>query len=168
VVNPTASTTPFFNERFGTYCVAIAVFAFATWVAWNSKSEDEPQSSIPWTALAPVTALIMNALILLAICWETDGFWWHVSWRGDMNLLEGYRMYAHFTYSAFFMAYGALLLVGGFWRRSSFLRWQALELLAVSIGKVFLYDVSELSQGFRILSFLGLGAAADGELCLSA
>jgi uncharacterized membrane protein len=158
VVNPTASTMPFFNERFGTYCVAIAVFAFATWVAWNSKSEDEPQSSIPWTALAPVTALIVNALILLAICWEIDGFWWHVSWRGDMNLLEGYRMYAQFTYSAFFMAYGALLLVGGFWRRSSFLRWQALVLLAVSIGKVFLYDVSELSQGFRILSFLGLGA----------
>jgi len=67
-------------------------------------------------------------------------------------------MYAHFTYSAFFMAYGALLLAGGFWRRSAFLRWQALVLLAVSIGKVFLYDVSELSQGFRILSFLGLGA----------
>jgi uncharacterized membrane protein len=158
VVNPTASTMPFFNERFGTYCVAIAVFAFATWVAWNSKGEDEPQNSIPWAALAPVTALIVNALILLAFCWEIDGFWWHVSWRGDMNLFDHYRMYAQFTYSAFFMTYGAMLLGGGFWRRSAFLRWQALVLLAVSIGKVFLYDVSELSQGFRILSFLGLGA----------
>jgi uncharacterized membrane protein len=158
VVNPAASTMPFINERFGTYCVAIAVFAFAAWVSWNSRGEAEPESSIPWTALTPVTALLVNALILLAICWEIDGFWWHVSWRGDMNLLDGYRMYAHFTYSAFFMAYGALLLAGGFWRRSAFLRWQALVLLAVSIGKVFLYDVSELSQGFRILSFLGLGA----------
>ena len=158
VVNPAASTMPFINERFETYCVAIAVFAFAAWVSLNSRGEADPESSIPWTVLAPVTALIVNALVLLAICWEIDGFWWHVSWRGDMNLLDGYRMYAQFTYSAFFMAYGALLLAGGFWRQSAFLRWQALVLLAVSIGKVFLYDVSELSQGFRILSFLGLGA----------
>jgi uncharacterized membrane protein len=31
-------------------------------------------------------------------------------------------------------------------------------LLAITIGKVFLVDVSQLSQGYRILSFLGLGA----------
>ena len=31
-------------------------------------------------------------------------------------------------------------------------------LLAVAIGKVFTVDLSELSQGYRILSFLGLGA----------
>lgn len=31
-------------------------------------------------------------------------------------------------------------------------------LLAVSIAKVFTVDVSALSQGYRILSFLGLGA----------
>jgi len=158
VVNPTASTMLFLNERFGTYCVAIAVFAFTAWVAWASKDEVEPMSSIPWRSLAPITALIVNVLILLATCWEIDGFWWHVSWRGDMSLFDRYRIYAQFTYSAFFMAYGALLLGMGFWRRSAFLRWQALVLLAISIGKVFLYDVSELSQEFRILSFLGLGA----------
>jgi uncharacterized membrane protein len=28
----------------------------------------------------------------------------------------------------------------------------------VAIAKVFLFDMSQLSQGFRILSFLGLGA----------
>jgi uncharacterized membrane protein len=67
-------------------------------------------------------------------------------------------MYAQFTYSAWFMLFGAMLLCLGFWRRSAFLRWQALVLLAVTIGKVFLFDMSQLSQGYRILSFLGLGA----------
>ena len=67
-------------------------------------------------------------------------------------------MDAQFTYSAWFMLFGAVLLASGFWKRSAFLRWQALLLLAVSIGKVFLVDVSELSQGYRIVSFLGLGA----------
>jgi uncharacterized membrane protein len=56
------------------------------------------------------------------------------------------------------MLFGVALLAIGFWRNSAFVRWQALVLLAVSIGKVFLVDVSELSQGYRIVSFLGLGA----------
>ena len=35
-------------------------------------------------------------------------------------------------------------------------------LLALTIAKVFLSDISELSQGFRIFSFLGLGALLLG------
>ncbi|HLJ78489.1 MAG TPA: DUF2339 domain-containing protein, partial [Acidobacteriaceae bacterium] len=50
------------------------------------------------------------------------------------------------------------LLAIGFWKRTAFLRWQGLVLLALAIAKVFTVDVSELSQGYRILSFLGLGA----------
>jgi uncharacterized membrane protein len=55
------------------------------------------------------------------------------------------------------MLYGVALLAVGLWRKLALLRWQALVLLAVAIGKVFLVDVSALSQGFRIVSFLGLG-----------
>jgi len=68
------------------------------------------------------------------------------------------QMYAQFTYSVWFMIFGAILLGVGFWRRSAFLRWQALALLSATIIKVFLYDMSTLSQGYRILSFFGLGA----------
>jgi uncharacterized membrane protein len=56
------------------------------------------------------------------------------------------------------MAYGAMLMVVGFWRRSAFVRWQALVLIAFTVGKVFLYDVSELDRGYRIVSFIVLGA----------
>ena len=82
---------------------------------------------------------------------------WVQRWPGDRTLFDNYRMYAQFTYSAFFMLFGAALLTAGFWRRSAFLRWQALILLAVSVAKVFLLDVSQLSRGFRIVSFLVLG-----------
>jgi uncharacterized membrane protein len=50
----------------------------------------------------------------------------------------------------------------GFSKRSSLVRWQALVLIAVTIGKVFLFDVSELQQGYRILSFIALGAVLMG------
>jgi uncharacterized membrane protein len=108
----------------------------------------------------------VNALILLAVGWEIHAYWWNLHWHlgstGEWTLMHDYRMYAQFTYSAFFMLFGATLLTLGFWRRVAFLRWQALVLLAASIGKVFTVDVSALSQGYRILSFLGLGALLLG------
>jgi uncharacterized membrane protein len=155
-VNPTASATPFFNQRFGNYCVAIVVFAFAAWVA--IKAQGETAGSGTWPLIAAGALLTVNFLILLAIGLEIDSYWWTLRWRGNWELLHDYQMYAQFTYSAWFMVFGAILLGVGFWRRSAFLRWQALVLLAVTIGKVFLVDMSELSQGYRILSFLGLGA----------
>ena len=59
---------------------------------------------------------------------------------------RGIRLAEDFTYSALWMAYGAMLMVIGFWRRSSFVRWQALLLIAVTIVKVFVYDVSQLDR----------------------
>ena len=157
-----ASTTPIFNERFGTYCVGIAVFAFVAWLAAHATEEPSGLESITWRAIAGASGLGVNALILLSIGWEIHSYWWSLRWHlgsaGGSTLMHDYRMYAQFTYSAFFMAFGAVLLGLGFWRRTAFLRWQALVLMAVSIGKVFTVDVSELSQGYRILSFLGLGA----------
>jgi uncharacterized membrane protein len=161
-VNPAASITPIFNQRFGTYCVAIAVCAFAAWVAAKAQTEADPELSRSWAELAAVAALVVNALILLAIGLEIHGYWWYLRWHSDQSMYYDYRMYAQFTYSAWFMIFGAILLGLGFWRRSAFLRWQALVLLAVSIGKVFLVDMSQLSQVYRIVSFLGLGVLLLG------
>lgn len=161
-INPEASVTPIFNERFGTYCVAIAVCAFVAWHSAKARSDDEKEQALTWPALAVAGALAVNALILIAVSLEIHGYWWNLRWHNDWNWYNDYRMHAQFTYSAWFMLFGAILLAAGFWRRSSFLRWQALVLLAASIAKVFLVDTSELSQGYRILSFLGLGALLLG------
>lgn len=159
VMDPTASTTPIFNARFGTWCVAIAVIAFAAWVAYKAEVETDnsaPDSSV-WKMIAGGALLTVNLLILLAIGWEIHSYWWVLQWTGDQSQWNNYQMYAQFTYSVWFMVFGASLLGIGFWRRSAFLRWQALLLLFVTIVKVFLFDMSALSQGYRILSFLGLG-----------
>lgn len=158
LVDTPAATTPIFNERFGTFCVGIAVFAFVAWLARHSTADEAVEPLLRWPLLAAGAVLAVNALILLAIGWEIHSYWWLLRWRGNWTLTHDYRMYAHFTYSAFFMAFGAVLLGVGFWRRSSFLRWQALVLIAMTIAKVFLVDISELSQGYRVFSFLGLGA----------
>jgi uncharacterized membrane protein len=163
-VNPPAATQPFLNERFGTYCVAIAVFAFMAWLSANTRDEEAPTAAMHWPNLTALGVLIVNALILLAFSLEIHSFWWYLVWRGEIRLMHSYMMYAQFTYSAFFMLYGAVLLAIGFLRRSAFLRWQALVLLALTVAKVFLLDVSQLSRGFRIFSFIGLGVLL---LCVS-
>jgi Predicted membrane protein len=160
VIDSTVSLTPILNARFATYCVAIAACAFAGWVSASPGDGDAP-AGLGWTELAAVAVLAVNALILIAVGLEIHNYWWNLRWASGQDYMQ-YRMYAQFTYSAWFMLFGAALLAVGFWRRSSFLRWQALVLLAFAIGKVFLVDVSELSQGYRILSFLGLGALLLG------
>lgn len=163
-VNPPASITPLLNQRFGTYCFAIAALAFVAWTARNASGTIAEDDAQVWPAIAAIALLAVDVLILLAICWEIHGYWWSLRWSGNARIYHEYRMYAQFTYSAWFMLFGAILLALGLWRRTAFLRWQALVLLALSIGKVFLYDISELSQGYRILSFLALGALL---LCVS-
>jgi uncharacterized membrane protein len=153
-----ASSVPLFNQRFGTYCVAIAVFSFTAWLALKSHRERGTEDSSGWQGLAAAAVLIVNALILLAISLEIHNYWWVSHWQGVWIHGRNNEMYAQFSYSAWFMLFGAILLGTGFWKNSPFLRWQALVLLAVSIAKVFLVDVSELAEGYRILSFLGLGA----------
>jgi uncharacterized membrane protein len=162
IVNPPASTTPFLNERFESYLAAIAALALAAWIALKSKDEEEAEPVASWTTIAAGAMLAVNVLILVAIGWEIHSYWWVLRWAGDPNQWDAYKMSAQFTYSLWFMVFGAILLGIGFWRRSAFLRWQALVLLAVTILKVFLYDMSELGQGYRILSFLGLGALLFG------
>jgi len=77
--------------------------------------------------------------------------------RTDWLSLRSVEIARDFTYSALWMAYGAMLMVVGFWRRSAFVRWQALFLIAATIVKVFVYDVSQLDRGYRIVSFIVLG-----------
>jgi uncharacterized membrane protein len=160
-VNPKTGNTPIFNGRFATYLVGITAFAFAAWIAHRSATKQLGIPS-PWTGIAALAALTVNGLILLAVAQEIHAYWGSQRWHGQFGIYGVYRMYAQFSYSAMFMGFGAILLALGFSRHSAFLRWQALILLAVSIGKVFLIDVSELSQGYRILTFLGLGALLLG------
>jgi uncharacterized membrane protein len=51
-----------------------------------------------------------------------------------------------------------LLLLAGFWRRAAMVRWLGLALLAVAILKLFAIDLRNLGTGYRVLSYLGLGA----------
>ena len=75
-VNPSAATTPIFNQRFGTYCVGIAVFAFVVWLGQRSVMEEAIEPILRWNFLAAAGVLTVNMLILIAIGWEIHSYWW--------------------------------------------------------------------------------------------
>jgi uncharacterized membrane protein len=152
-------TQPIFNSRMATYAVAIAVLGAVAW--YGSRRNDENGR-----IAAAISVVALNLLALIALSREvTDYYAQEINFRprgrwdpSAWTEWQHAKIARDFTYSALWMAYGAMLMAVGFWRRSAFVRWQALVLIAFTIGKVFLYDVSELDRGYRIVSFIVLGA----------
>ncbi|HEV8182599.1 MAG TPA: DUF2339 domain-containing protein [Candidatus Angelobacter sp.] len=145
-----------FNARFATFLVAIAILAGIVAAGERYASEKE----MPFVKMAGIA---LNLLALIALTREAnDYFSRHISeLYQQRNMYEATRqpeIARDFSFSAIWIIYGAAMMVIGFWKQSAFIRWQAMVLLAVTIGKVFLYDSRKLQQGYRILSFIALGA----------
>src|ERR1019366_6306476 len=100
----------------------------------------------------------MNVLALLALHFEVMGYF-QPQLAVAPSLQERHIVTVRdFAYSAVWMVYGSGLMLVGFWKRSAFLRWQAIVLLAMTVLKVFLVDISTLERGYRIAAFIVLGA----------
>ncbi|MDP9039408.1 MAG: DUF2339 domain-containing protein [Acidobacteriota bacterium] len=114
----------------------------------------EPEESF-WRSCAVGSMLAFNLLAVLTGVREIQSMWRLSS--GGMGFDEALLKHA-LAISAYLMVYGAALLAAGFWKWSALLRWQGLVLLVFTIFKTFLYDMRTLSQGYRVVSFLALGA----------
>ena len=143
--------TAFLNSRFATSLFGIAALAASTGIALHARHREDAASP-SWLQIAGGCIIALNLVAVLACVRELDTKWHHISGSPEADLQRSLAV------SAFLMLYGAGLLAIGFWKRSAFIRWQALILLVFTIGKTFLYDTRNLSQGYRVLSFLGLGA----------
>jgi uncharacterized membrane protein len=148
-----------FNARFATYLLAIAIMGGIVAAGERYASERE----MPFVKAAGVA---FNLLALLALTLEAEGYF-------GRQIAHDYRQLGYtatrqleiardFSFSAIWILYGAAMMVVGFWKRTAFIRWQALVLVAFTIGKVFLYDSRELQQVYRILSFIALGVMLMG------
>jgi uncharacterized membrane protein len=150
------------NARMGTYGVAVAVLGL---VAWHADRRGDSRGE----AVMQIAVVSLNLLALVALSKEVTGYYYReqvwfrpqvqaARWSGDT--LARYKNIAirrEFTLSALWMGYGTMLMAIGFWKKSAFVRWQALGLMAFTTVKVFVYDVSELERVYRIASFIALG-----------
>jgi uncharacterized membrane protein len=149
------NTQLIFNMRMLVYAIAIAVLAL---IAHHALQRGDDLG----TNVGRIAAVALNALTLRGLSLEVADYYSRqmTAVRPGNWLLTNWtdiRIARDFTYSALFMGYGGMLMVVGFWRKSAFVRWQALILLALTTVKVFVYDTSELDRIYRILSFVVLG-----------
>jgi uncharacterized membrane protein len=148
------------NLHFFTSLAAAAVFAA---VARLSLGGDSGRAFGSWPYLEGFAIVAFSLTLLVAVSLEIHHYWFcgagfFRDLCGGYGQLQRRTIAAGWSYSAWWMVYGAALMTVGFLRRSAFLRWQALVVLGLSIAKVFLNGVSQQSQGYRVLSFLALGA----------
>jgi uncharacterized membrane protein len=143
--------TAFLNSRFATSLFGIAALAASAAIALHAR-QHEDAASPSWTAIAGASIIALNLVAVLACVREFDTAWRQTTGNPEADLQKS------LVISAFLMLYGAGLLAIGFWKRSAFIRWQALILIVFTIGKTFIYDTRNLGQGYHGLSFLGLGA----------
>jgi len=143
---------PFQTTDFLTALLALAVFAGV--IATCLRQAHASAGDSFWKSCAAVVTVTFNFVAVLTGVREVDALFAPApnAWTADAVLQQSLAI------SGFLMLYGAALLAVGFWKRSGFLRWQALALLVFTIVKAFVYDMRNLSQGYRVVSLMALGA----------
>jgi uncharacterized membrane protein len=155
------SSTRIVNWLLYTYLIpAAALFASSRLLA-----PDEPGRARPWEsgvyasgkpvgAIAAATAgiVVVFVWINLAIAdWFAEGT--------RLTLQFGHSPARDLTVSIAWALYALVLLGFGMARENIGLRWLSLSFLVVTIGKVFLYDLGELHDLYRVVSLVGLAVS---------
>jgi len=137
-------STPVFNAILFAYGLAALLAALAARAL--ERLEDEAGARI-----AAVVALLATwALVTLEVRQAFHGSRLVPGETGSGEL---------YAYSAAWVVLGVTLLVAGLATRSLTLRWASLVVMLAAVLKVFLWDLSELKDLYRVFSLLGLGAS---------
>jgi uncharacterized membrane protein len=136
--------TPVFNLLLWIYALPAAVLGIGAAELRRRGSRKLP--------VALTTTVLILAFLLLTLE-VRQAFHGNYLDAGASTVAERY------SYSAAWILFGAALLVLGILRRGKALRYASLAVTLLSVGKVFLYDTANLSDLYRVFSFLGLGVS---------
>jgi uncharacterized membrane protein len=96
-------------------------------------------------------------LLLLYLSLQVSRFY-----QGPILTADAQSDIEKYTYSVVWLAYGVVLLLFGIWMRSQPARLASAAITALTVAKVFLIDMADLTGVYRALSFIGLGLVLVG------
>ncbi len=123
----------------------VACLSLATW----SLALLRLDRTKPWEIHIRPFLLLASGVFFLG--WGTGEIVRFYDLLGDA---ERWTLARDLSISASWMAYAAALLTTGFGLKQPPIRWAGLGMALIAAGKVFLYDLSQLSQLYRIGSFV--------------
>jgi uncharacterized membrane protein len=157
---PIASFTFFFNMRMFMFSIMIiALIVITGWLRENSSSYSVVNKYIK------VLQVILSLLILYLLTIETRdlfakeiyslaGAYGYYHSDGQVELLRNLKQ---LSLSGIWLLYSICLMIWGILKKTKPVRYVALSILAITIFKIFVIDLSFLNQLYRIISFIGLG-----------
>jgi len=149
VVDIPAGAEPFrflLNERMLAGAAVAAAAGVAAWLLASRHRELTPgERALPWALVLGANAF---ALVFVSLdLWQYVGRRWVQAGASAQQL----------ALSLFWSLYALALMAVGIARRARPVRLAAMALLYLSMIKVFTFDLGNLEQAYRILSFLALG-----------
>ncbi|MEM9602466.1 MAG: DUF2339 domain-containing protein [Pseudomonadota bacterium] len=163
--------------------VAAGLFGFNPLTSAREAVVGPPVLNSLALAYLPVAAVLGLAGLRLETPWRhtstlllslASGFaLWYLAlairhvWQGPNLSQPGVLDGELYSYTLAMMVIAVGLLTVAFLRRNARLRTVAMAAVGVTIGKVFLIDMADLTGLIRVLSFLGLGLALIGLTWLS-
>jgi uncharacterized membrane protein len=161
--------TPWLNRQpfvpvFNSYAVpalAIAACFLATALFARRYLGRHGETERTFQVVAGLAGILLGWLIL-----SLDVYQYFALRERDMVDPEHWRRVAQTSLSVLWAAYAAVVLAAGFRLSSRPLRWAALALFGLTLGKVILVDMAALPGFYRVIAFfvlaLVMGAAARG------
>lgn len=151
---------PLFNQTFASFAFLIAAMACGAFYYSQADSISERER----TAMIGVLVGAANIFAIIAFSAEAVGYFDKQlsAATNDSDALRDVELAKQLSLSMIWMIYGGVMLTLGIIRGNALLRWMALALLGLTIGKVFLIDLASLDRFYRIISFIVLGAILLG------
>lgn len=152
-----------FNTTLGSFAFVVAALAVAIWFYARATTVESEERRY----VIPTLVVAANLLAIVALSAEAVGFFdkqIDVAYRtalptdaGAGTQLHDLHLAQRLSLSVIWAVYSGALLTIGIVRRRLLLRLMALLLLALTILKVFFFDLAALERIYRIISFFVLG-----------
>jgi putative effector of murein hydrolase LrgA (UPF0299 family) len=143
-----AGFSPIFNARVGATLLLVAVCCVL------ALFHQRYGSAMADRAAPETAALYILANVLAIVLLTTEiSFYWQM--REDTDAAA--RLARSASVSVAWAVYGTALIVVGIVRKYAPVRYLAIALLAMTVVKAFLFDLSMLGGIYRIIGFVGLG-----------
>jgi uncharacterized membrane protein len=138
---------PIFNLYFVIkFIVGVLLFlAVASTKWWHSMNIDYLTRKALW--------VVLNALVVFSLTTELINFFESRVYLSSLDTMSA----MHLSLTLLWALYAVVVLVYGFLSKDRVVRITGLGLLAIPIGKLFIFDVFLLENGYRVAAFVVLG-----------